>query len=185
MALLEGAKSIALAGLVGGCRSVGGRDRSQDRLALPRAIGYCTYLWHHQPGFWPERSACSFDGRSARGLSARGADAYNRLLGIVTWLGVITLIGGLLWIFAGAGIYGSPLGGISFDQPGADWGFWIMLVVVFGPLALLHRTVRKALATRGRHRLGSGGRAHGRGRYPRQLRGVGILGRRPDRDWLH
>jgi hypothetical protein len=68
-------------------------------------------------------------------VGARGRDAYNRLLDIVTCLGVITFIGGVLWMFAGAGIYGSPLAGLF-----TRWEplrFWTFLPVVVGSLTLL------------------------------------------------
>ena len=69
----------------------------------------------------------------------RGQDGYHRLLRFVVGMGIITFVGGVLWIFVGAGIYGSPLSGLfsSSDNPDANWGTWILCVVVAGPLAVL------------------------------------------------
>lgn len=127
-------RSMLLAGLLGGAAAAAAAIAA--KIAWPYHVPLDLALIFGVPaGFL----AGIVNALLAWALRARGRDAYHRLLDFATWLGVITFIGGLLWMFAGAGIYGSPLGGLSapWDRPGAKWAFWILLVVICGPLALL------------------------------------------------
>lgn len=68
--------------------------------------------------------------------------AYRRLVRISVGLGVVTLLGGLWWVLGGAGIYGSPVAGALEDRDRLtgnpnNWEFWMLWVVVAGPIALL------------------------------------------------
>lgn len=67
--------------------------------------------------------------------------SYRRLVWIYLGLGVVCFIGGVLWLIGGAGIFGSPVSGaFSVDELTGYanyWAFWMMWVVVAGPIALL------------------------------------------------
>jgi hypothetical protein len=67
--------------------------------------------------------------------------AYRWLLRIIIVLGTITFLGGGLWLAAGAGIYGSPVAGAFGIERTTGfpnyWEFWILWVVIAGPIALL------------------------------------------------
>jgi hypothetical protein len=67
--------------------------------------------------------------------------AYRRLVRIVIIVGTITFLGGGLWLVAGGGIAGSPVDGAfrveNRTTGGNYWEFWILWVVVAGPIALL------------------------------------------------
>jgi len=66
---------------------------------------------------------------------------YRRLVRFALGLGIVTLLGGILWICAGAGIYGSPVGGafqvnrLSGFPNYSDTG--LLLVTIVGPLGML------------------------------------------------
>jgi len=67
--------------------------------------------------------------------------AYRWLVRGIIVLGSVTFLGGGLWLMGGAGIYGSPVAGAFKAENTAVWGnyweFWILWVVVAGPMALL------------------------------------------------
>lgn len=67
--------------------------------------------------------------------------AYRRLVQISIIFGTITLIGGGLWVYGGAGLYGSPVTGSLQVDPLTGftnyWNYWILWVVIAGPVALL------------------------------------------------
>jgi hypothetical protein len=66
---------------------------------------------------------------------------YRRSVKILICIGIVTCSGGVLWLFGGAGIYGSPVAG-SFHVDALTgypnyWAFWMMWVVIAGPISLL------------------------------------------------
>ena len=66
---------------------------------------------------------------------------YRRLVRIAIVVGTITFLGGGLWLFAGGGIAGSPVDGAFKIEGRTLWGnywqFWILWVVIAGPMGLL------------------------------------------------
>jgi hypothetical protein len=67
--------------------------------------------------------------------------AYRWLVRIVIVLGAITFVLSGLWLWAGAGIFGSPLEGAFKNNELTGfpnyWEFWTFWVVMAGPIALL------------------------------------------------
>jgi hypothetical protein len=67
--------------------------------------------------------------------------AYRWLVRFVIVLGTITFLGGVLWLVAGAGIFGSPVDGAFKIEATTGFPnyfqFWILWVVIAGPIALL------------------------------------------------
>jgi hypothetical protein len=69
---------------------------------------------------------------------AKPPAAYRWLVRIAIALGAITFAGGILWLWGGALMYGSPItGAFSGRLIGNYWEFWILWVVIAGPIALL------------------------------------------------
>lgn len=67
--------------------------------------------------------------------------AYRWLVRIAIVLGAITFVLSGLWLWAGAGMFGSPVdGAFKIDKLTGFpnyWEFWIFWVVIAGPMALL------------------------------------------------
>lgn len=76
--------------------------------------------------------------------------AYDRGVAIVMGFSIITAVGGLLWLLAGAGIYGSPVAGASGFWPGEgrNTQFWYLCIVLFGPVGLLPFSLLEAYSPR-------------------------------------
>lgn len=67
--------------------------------------------------------------------------SYRRLVWIYFGLGVVTFLGGILWLIGGAGIFGSPVSGAfgvdALTGYANYWAFWMLWAVVAGPIAFL------------------------------------------------
>lgn len=79
---------------------------------------------------------------SQRKTSGTQPTAYQRLVRIAMVLGIVGFLGGGLWLVAGGGIFGSPVeGAFAVDKstgvPNHYWQYWIIWVVLAGPMALL------------------------------------------------
>jgi hypothetical protein len=66
--------------------------------------------------------------------------SYRAFVWFLLVLGILTGLGSVLWLVAGAGIYGSPISSNAFrvdDKGYTDyWSFWMLFVVMTGPFAL-------------------------------------------------